>query len=480
MDDPHRQFYATCWISRFFIERCFPSRAGAARKAGGSVFLISHFGTVLSIRDKQVVQERLDQVGSIASLAVLRSDRSGLYLSAHGEPLYRLDTWTGTVGRGVVDSYFRIENDQDANIVALLSPRGYVRALADGSVDYTQQTVHDWERFHMVSEPEIAALLGIAGVGIVAGGVPHFFDASASSGRTLQFGSIRLSISEYLRNRSSFEESNEVMVFDDWSPSIHKIYNPVVLYLIFGTGYLLEQLACSLRSLSSFGRYRGTVMIATNNDPDLMRNLCAENGFDDVRILPVEAMDRLDFVGTRISLLADGILDHYTPILYVDADIVFDQDINPLLQQAVSLDRISAQFEEHNWLQLSPETGSSLYQQKPFPIEGTKGFCAGIMLVPSGRPFRKYFEAALHCLVTYTRQNGRDSIPFYDQSVLNYVLHKLGIVSPFPLTDRTRTWPLRDGEEPRGFVHFWDGREERHRRMRDYISELGQAQAEQQ
>ncbi len=124
-------------------------------------------------------------------------------------------------------------------------------------------------------------------------------------------------------------------------------YRPLVYYSVFDRPEIMEQFAISVRSLIEFGRYQGQIVVLTDRaSPELARMLPAEY-MDRVTIIPFQPHDRPGFMVARYLILDWPDAWRYQPLLYVDADIVFDRDVTPMLHAIAMSDRIAAPVELH-------------------------------------------------------------------------------------------------------------------------------------
>lgn len=325
-----------------------------------------------------------------------------------------------------------------------------------------------WEEFRLLTVKELSALLYLVKNKWSLAGYNKIVQVNTqqSSHKQIVFGDLTIALEELL---TAFCDNNDkyndtVLNFNfhiGWKVYKAALMNPAIVFIAFGQGPVIDQLRISLQSLDIIGKYSGNIILVTNVPTQDLQSIIPSNFIHKTKIINMSAYDQLDFVGARISILSSNILDAYQPILYSDADIVFDRDINEFLYIASFAKECSAQTEYYNKFKVSSHTGGSLFAQDSFDIEDVTGFNGGLLLIPNMKNHKQSLKAAYQTILNYTTEHGRDSIPYYDQSVLNYVLYKLQDFDPSLLSERTQIggepsdFNRFDPHNQKGFVHFW-------------------------
>jgi len=269
------------------------------------------------------------------------------------------------------------------------------------------------------------------------------FCASKTDLQGIAFGDNYIEF-ECIEKSFSSSYNDEFFYNDGWIVKNAKFYNPTVLYVVFGYGEILDQLHLSLRSLFEIGKFSGEVIIGVDDNAIHVEKILNSLGIKKYRLIAYAPLDRLDMLGARVDLLSKDIMATFSPILYVDCDVIFDLDINEILQEIRKSKKILAQFEPWSDIRSSSSTGADLYQEFPFECSDYHGFNAGVIGVPSGARFKSIFASVAESLVIYSMNKGRDAMFYYEQSMLNFVFKRLNIVenasfvSCLPFTDHDR------------------------------------------
>ncbi|MDF7675044.1 hypothetical protein PT277_06890 [Acetobacteraceae bacterium ESL0709] len=306
-----------------------------------------------------------------------------------------------------------------------------------------------------------------------------------SSSEFLSFGSFTLSLETILENFGRFHNKNEFIFLSDDNIYRVVLYRPVLFYAAFGET-VINQLVTSLESLVDPGFYTGDIIIITNIDHASFKSVCPRQLYPKCHIVRMEAFDYADFVAIRQTVLASGLLDKYSPIIYIDTDVVVNCSLNKIMTEGAPERFLSAQFEYwHDDFRYTESSGQLLYGLDPFPVDRKcGGFNGGVLLIPQILKNKPYLDLAFYSHIVYSTRHGRSAIPFREQHVMNYALQKLQAVDLTFITARTdvggnldsdivQHYGSMDVRKPRGFIHFWcTAVAERAWPMSDYIRKI--------
>jgi len=266
-------------------------------------------------------------------------------------------------------------------------------------------------------------------------------------------------------------------IYDDWRIGQIKSWNPTVVMIFFGEKGYPDQFRYCIKSLFEIGNFDGNVYVITNHSDAYIKSI-VPNGFKKkVFSLFVNCSEKIDYYLAKLKINEFDQLKNAAPLVLSDLDIIYDRNILKLLISIRGADSISAQSE----LRMSCDTTSL---GKPFADRDNEfsskafGFNSGFVCVPDMKKFGFLFDYAYKTHERFTKIFGVDSVPWCDQSALNYVCQKLARYDGAIATDVVRVPNGGDpltGADARGVVHFWTttgDAAERADYMKNYLDQL--------
>jgi hypothetical protein len=262
---------------------------------------------------------------------------------------------------------------------------------------------------------------------------------------------------------------------EGWKLEHYTLFKPLIYLAVYGSE-VEEQLRVCLDSLVCRGHYRGTVLIIHNSTS--VDAIIREHPLrHDIVSWIVEATDRLDYGNLRFFLPKWRHATEFQPILYVDADVIFDLPVQPILLGIASLDRIAFQVEPFSKLSESRLVGADLFNADGgVPAEPKNGFNSGVMGIPDLPRFSSILADIACSVESYSKVAGDRGIPYcFNQPHANYVCSIYNKLDGEFLTSRVR---YVDGhsnishEVPLGLTHVWGPRGRKHLVMRAHLNTL--------
>lgn len=376
---------------------------------------------------------------------------------------------------------------------------GYLTAHGDGTVRIFQEHRNPWERFLVLTQDELEKL--------------HLFvtnDWIDETGRKITKANIRIledfriqvgdtvfSISESFTSdcgsfvaRTRQDQTCEVVLWNDlWMPHRYRLYRPLVYFCSFGEAYM-DTLELSLQSLSEFGHYEGDVLIVTDLDENILKASCPSMERFKCHVWNLHGQANLDFFATRFRIAEWKPLYQFSPLLYMDTDVVVDTDINDTLEKIFAGKTMSAQVEAFTKIQNSSSVGAQLFELDPrsgrHDLE-MPGFNSGILSIPRIEDFDFILKIIHTCIYRFSeKMQNRSCLSHFDQSIANYIGVLTHSIDPTFLTEKVsyywndaiRTNDLQMSKRPQmlytGFVHFW-GTAKRTEAMSTYMQSIREA-----
>jgi hypothetical protein len=260
-------------------------------------------------------------------------------------------------------------------------------------------------------------------------------------------------------------------------------YQPLIYTVVYGPTLNFECLRLFIESLIEFGCYHGDLMIFSDRAEE-----------DVVGYLPAAIRDKTHFktidnasLLSRYQTKASDV-SGFSPILYMDVDIIVDKNINKLLAAISGEDRVFVSTERRYYPDLCSTTIANVQDVRRFgkwfglELLRSDEDCANDILPIANSGIFGYVNHATFSGVArlvesmYKSESHSDLIKhFTDQPLLNYVLVKTHLGKYEPLSEACeysgvwQEFPLN----PRGFLHFiWAKGEDKYHRMQAYMLHL--------
>ncbi|MBN3868666.1 glycosyltransferase family protein [Gluconobacter kondonii] len=377
---------------------------------------------------------------------------------------FSIDVENISFNRSINNNIFSI-NFLSEKIISLETSNGFLSSVP-GVKNFISEECSDNEMFRLIDKEELEKLSIISNCEVIINNNSPLI-AKNITNKHIEFEGFSIDLDSFF---SGFiKNSMQFVFFEKNFPHLATIINPLFVYVVFGINDIIKQFIISLHSLYNFGKYRGEITIITNLNEIIINTICSKYNFKKINIINYFAKDNLDYVGARINFLSSRDNLYYRPIFYLDTDVLIIKDISEIIHVCAKNEKISAQIESDSKFKHKNSVGGTLFKESPFNIDDVNGFNAGVIMVPCHDKFKNIFNISHIMMKKYTQKNGRDSIPFYDQSVLNYVIYKFNCFDESPMTKFVRnSW---EGENKNAlFVHFWPNKEKRTQDMAFYIT----------
>jgi hypothetical protein len=349
---------------------------------------------------------------------------------------------------------------KDQRCVTLTWRGQRLAAFADGRI-VAGADLDDWEGFLPISADELDMLREIlANDWIIrsSGALVRAADVSLAHWYWLRIGGLTLDLRYQLPFETAAWPFRLTVLLEGWRIEQLCLYRPLVYFTAFHDPTVLGQLYISIRSLLELGGYRGRILLFTDRPRDeIAANLppAAAERMDLVHLAPT---DQAGFIAARFKILDLVQAAVFQPVMYMDADVVFDTAIEPMLCAVARSDQLSAPLEPFSPMRSAPCAGSGLIQ-----LEGlSPGFAVGFNFGTIGIPNLPAHAATLRLIrtimMTHAALHGRTALGWLEQEVANYVSFRLApfgpAVNPFVRYGGwPNTEPSTDGRV--GLVHFW-------------------------
>jgi hypothetical protein len=354
----------------------------------------------------------------------------------------------------------RLRRAADRRCVTLTWRDQVLSAFDDGRIVAGANLV-DWEGFLPISADELGMLRQIlANDWIIrsSGTLVRAADVSLSHWYRLHIGGLTLDLRYLLPFEAAEWPFRLTVLLEGWRIEQLCLYRPLVYFTAFHSPTVLEQLYISIRSLLELGRYRGRIVLITDRSRDEIVAHLPEAAGAQLEVVPLAPHDQAGFVAARFKIVDLERAAGFQPVMYMDADVVFDTAIEPMLCAVARSDQLSAPLEPFSPMRSAPCAGSGLIQLEGLSPGFTVGCNFGTIGIPNLPAHARTLRLMRTIMMTHAAMHGRTALGWLEQEVANYVSFRLApfgpAVNPFV---RYGGWPNTEpSTEGRvGLVHFW-------------------------
>jgi hypothetical protein len=372
--------------------------------------------------------------------------------------------------------HFRLHWSNDQRTVNFQQGTAFLSALDGSDQVGLFSEAQDWESFLPVAQADLDVLREI----LAARWIVRSSGAFAERPATSQYFDLCLGdLVVDLRYQVPFDLTGWpyrlTLLRDGWRVEQVCRYQPLVYYSTFGSRDALDQLVTSVRSLFEIGRYRGQIAVLTDHAPTDLAALLPTECLAQIQTIPFQPADRPGFLAARYLITDWPDAWRHQPLLYVDTDIVFDNDVTPMLHAVARSERIAAPVELSSPLAHKPSVGAALLQRDGCSPGHMAGFNSGTLGIPNLRDHAEALRLIRRIIANHSLLYGRELLPFADQEIANYVSFRFASFDT-ALISRFVRFAGHDAHQGArcGLVHFWPvpNAGERAQAMRDYLARL--------
>jgi len=364
---------------------------------------------------------------------------------------------------------FTIHPASISGAVSLRRNDCYLCCYPDGTIDVTRDKASDWESFLLLSLEDfyrIKLILNNDLIDIRHDNICHKESNHLIDGFRLVVGEGIFDVRENLLSPSSHQDDGvnrflgeECIALwkDQWKLREYRIFKPLVYMCAFGKGSLLL-LRESLLSLLDEGRFVGKIIIMTDVTRNELKEIIGEYLSENINIRALPLSHGLDFYASRFRVFDDHEFKQCNPLLYVDCDVLFENDVNPMLKELALSRKLSAQMEPFAPLDEHTPSGAGLLRDDEIEAKGRYGFNSGVLGFSSTTSNFEAMKRIYCCIYRYSKREGRQSLTHFDQAIANYVACVKECFDLAIITNHTRWYvdgELRGENGKAGLIHVW-------------------------
>ncbi len=442
------------------------------------IYLLTTHGTLL-VREGETIAHRplreIADAGQLLGLDVpadaLRQDWRGFLVDRPTPPV---PFASPTIGEG------RLEIDPTLGVVHLeQNGRRLSAGAPGGGTTWTDNAPDEWERLLPLTDDDLARLLQLfSGTWFIRSTrtLVRGWDVSLAERFVLRFGPVDIPLARNLPFETTRWPFRVTVLVEGWRIEEIGLFRPLVFYASFRSPAVHAQLFQSVQSLLEFGRYDGEVHVLTDlAHEDLCRGV-PHFARDKLSVQPLEPRDFVGYVGAKYAILEHQPAWSHQPVLYLDPDIVINASLREMLVTIAASDVVTAPVENVGPMRSWPPVGGTLLQRDGQEPRFALGFNAGTIGIPNLPAHAAMLRLTRRIIGNLLKAEGRDTLPWVDQEVANYVSFRIGHVDTTAISRFVRYGGLHDADAPgvlNGMVHFWNtAKHDRHQVMARYVEAL--------
>jgi hypothetical protein len=375
----------------------------------------------------------------------------------------------------VFENPFVILSKQHRQAVELVAGDGRIAGIRHDGLLYCAEpggaflcnrlVVGPWEQVVLLAEDELELLSALHANDWVLRDATIIAarDVRCEEGFRINFGPMRIDLTQSGSLTVAEQAGNHIaainFVHGGWQVAAARRFRPLIYFAVFGPDHIFEMLKLCLTSIVKNGDYTGHIFVLSDREPTLMQPYIPETladrtlfSFRDVTDHASMMMERFD-----ISALPIG---EFQPVLCLDADMVCDAPIMPMLAHCNTA-RIfsgSAEYGGVTIAQMSEGVGNwfgrFLFEAARQKFDQAQGLNGGAIAFPNKQAAIPIIDMVASAFLG-SRENFPDFHGMGEQPILNYVLQSLSVIDASALN---RFIQFRNqchgGRERLGLMHF--------------------------
>ena len=376
----------------------------------------------------------------------------------------------------------------------------YLRILPDGTIDGGAEVVDTWEQLLPLRPHQLDLLRDLLGSGWFmprGASVTSRWSIEPLAGFRLRVGAIEIDLAgpvfPLVPQTTGAAGGDTVLrtldvLYDGWKIERLERFSPLVYFTIFRDAFFLESMQLTVESLERVGRYKGDYLLITDVSEEEGRRYFPDVDPGRVHYSHNPAPALADIAAAR-RLFDPAIVGRFQPVLYLDADIIADAPVEPMLRDIMHSDEVffSTEFVGANLHEAN--AGATNWFGRFLADEDlnwdprlTRCINSGMIAARHADLMTAPFATVSASWQAWRERHGTEHHTYLDQPFINYVLQKTRTANVTTLDHYARCVhgsSPKPSDPRRGFVHFNSGvGHNKYDRMRAYLEELLNEQGE--
>lgn len=265
---------------------------------------------------------------------------------------------------------------------------------------------------------------------------------------------------EIKRNTSlDISTDKQLFIYNDANIDIIRIFNPLIYFCCFGEEKYLEMTNCLLNSLIKFGKIIPNIIILTDMREEIVFKYIKFYDKQKIKIINLYSPSKQGYCAERFNIEEFEVFSKYSPVLYLDNDIVINSDISEIFRDLFDIKGIACSSELGDAANNPVWFGETLKNQDGFLGHlPNPHINAGVYGFRRLSDVQNIFSNTLAVFGEITRRKG-ECVDSSDQSSFGYAVMKSENYDVEILPRYVKNWPSTKFDEiPRkGIAHFCGG-----------------------
>jgi hypothetical protein len=361
----------------------------------------------------------------------------------------------------------------------------FVSAEADGQLTCTRARTTGWEQFLLITADELDLYLELQSHDwslrdarlIHAAEIKFLVDFKFKFGPHLINLATADGVTVTERNRRHIAEISAL--HDGWKIISARRFAPLLYFAVFGKDHIFEMLKLCLDSIHRHGDYAGHICILSDRQPEQMAAYIPQALSARTILTFRHVTDHASMMMERFDL-SDLPIEDFQPLLCLDADMICDAPLTPMLALCNTAVKFFGSSEYHGapLASINPATrdwfGQFLFDAVGRPTAdiyclngGAIGFPTRDFARPRFGQITAAFQSSQRHFTAYKRMG--------EQPILNFILQSQQLIDACALNKfiRFRYQHFNSSDPATGLVHFNYGPgADKMAHMRDYLAAL--------
>jgi hypothetical protein len=342
----------------------------------------------------------------------------------------------------------------------------FYTAEPDGGFSCTRSAGSFWERVILLKHDELKTIAAMRADDWVLpdGTIISARNIVCEPDFILSFASRRIDLTQpggiTITETSGDHIAELRFIYGGWQVASARRFRPLIYFAVFGPDHIFDMLRICLTSIVKNGNYAGYILILSDRSAALMETYVPPELIDRTVFSFREVTDHVSMMMERFDI-SDLPLEEFQPILYLDADMICDGPIMPMLASC-NIRRLlfgSAEYSGLSISELDPALGEwfgrSLLEADGVNLDRVYALNSGAIAFSY-----KEFAVPIFNLMKITFKNVSANFPdligFGDQPVASYFLQSQSLIDSRGLNPfiRFKNQDFRTDEAGKGLVHF--------------------------